>query len=104
MRIGLFLAGVTFLHSIGADGVTAIGALGYIARKGSQAKDRPKKARAAKQTTGRKTKRSGQRVRRAIDGSRRTRATAGASPEQSTALTGCLPPGCRLVLKCVLMF
>jgi hypothetical protein len=41
VRIGLFGAGVMFLHSIGADGVAAVGALGTLALKGGQAKDRP---------------------------------------------------------------
>jgi hypothetical protein len=43
VRIGLFGVGITFLHSIGADYVAAVGALGTLALKGGQAKDRKSK-------------------------------------------------------------
>jgi hypothetical protein len=42
LRFGLFAAGIAFLHSIGADYAVTVGALGTLALKGGQAKDRPK--------------------------------------------------------------
>jgi hypothetical protein len=42
-RIGIFLIGVAFLHSLGADSVTAIGALGILARSTASKKKRGKK-------------------------------------------------------------